>query len=61
MRIPPIGAGTGGEPWPTLSRPNRCGIDDLAAVAVAHVRFVLQRPTLFRVMFGEPCDRNSTG
>ena len=33
--------------------------DDLAAVAVAYVRFALQRPALFRVMFGEPCDRDS--
>jgi AcrR family transcriptional regulator len=34
--------------------------DDLAAVAVAYVRFALQRPALFRVMFGVPCDREST-
>jgi AcrR family transcriptional regulator len=33
---------------------------DLAAVAVAYVQFALQRPALFRVMFGEPCDRDST-
>lgn len=33
--------------------------DDLAAVAVAYVRFALQRPALFRVMFGEPCDSDS--
>jgi AcrR family transcriptional regulator len=33
--------------------------DDLAAVAVAYVQFALQRPALFRVMFGEPCDRDS--
>ena len=33
--------------------------DDLAAVAVAYVRFALARPALFRVMFGEPCDRDS--
>ena len=32
---------------------------DLAAVAVAYVRFALDRPALFRVMFGEPCDRDS--
>ncbi|RAJ40030.1 TetR family transcriptional regulator [Kitasatospora sp. SolWspMP-SS2h] len=30
--------------------------DDLAAVAVAYVRFALERPALFRVMFAEPCD-----
>jgi AcrR family transcriptional regulator len=33
--------------------------DDLAAVAVSYVRFALQRPALFRVMFSEPCDRDS--
>jgi AcrR family transcriptional regulator len=32
---------------------------DLATVAVAYVQFALQRPALFRVMFGEPCDRES--
>ncbi|WP_256642286.1 TetR/AcrR family transcriptional regulator [Streptomyces murinus] len=30
--------------------------DELAAVAVAYVRFALDRPALFRVMFAEPCD-----
>jgi AcrR family transcriptional regulator len=30
--------------------------DELASVAVAYVRFALQRPALFRVMFGEPCE-----
>lgn len=34
--------------------------DDLAAVAVAYVRFALGRPALFRVMFTEPCDPNGT-
>jgi AcrR family transcriptional regulator len=34
--------------------------DDLAAVAVAYVQFALQRPALFRVMFGEPCDPESS-
>jgi AcrR family transcriptional regulator len=34
--------------------------DDLAAVAVAYVQFALQRPALFRVMFGEPCDRDNS-
>ena len=33
--------------------------DDLAAVAVGYVQFALRRPALFRVMFGEPCDRDS--
>lgn len=30
--------------------------DEFAAVAVAYVRFALDRPALFRVMFAEPCD-----
>ena len=34
--------------------------DDLAAVAVAYVRFALERPALFRMMFGEPCDGDSS-
>jgi AcrR family transcriptional regulator len=29
---------------------------DLATVAVAYVRFALEHPALFRVMFSEPCD-----
>ncbi|MFE3454276.1 TetR/AcrR family transcriptional regulator [Nonomuraea sp. NPDC059194] len=33
--------------------------DDLAAVAVAYVRFALEHPALFRVMFAEPCDPNN--
>ncbi|MFG2266546.1 TetR/AcrR family transcriptional regulator [Streptomyces sp. NPDC048720] len=33
--------------------------DELAAVAVAYVRFALERPALFRVMFAEPCDPHS--
>jgi AcrR family transcriptional regulator len=33
--------------------------DDLAAVALAYVQFALRRPALFRVMFGEPCNRDS--
>jgi AcrR family transcriptional regulator len=34
--------------------------DDLAAVAVAYVRFALERPALFRMMFSEPCDSDSS-
>ncbi|WP_432177292.1 TetR/AcrR family transcriptional regulator [Streptomyces sp. NBC_00063] len=30
--------------------------DELSAVAVAYVRFALDRPAMFRVMFAEPCD-----
>ncbi|MFF2084000.1 TetR/AcrR family transcriptional regulator [Nocardia sp. NPDC058176] len=33
--------------------------EDLAAIAVAYVRFALDRPGLFRVMFAEPCDPTS--
>jgi AcrR family transcriptional regulator len=33
--------------------------EQLAAVAVAYVRFALERPALFRIMFGEPCDRDN--
>ncbi|MFF8773541.1 TetR/AcrR family transcriptional regulator [Kitasatospora sp. NPDC015120] len=29
---------------------------DLADIAVAYVRFALDRPAMFRVMFAEPCD-----
>jgi AcrR family transcriptional regulator len=41
------------------AHPSPSTTDDLAAVAVAYVGFALQRPALFRVMFGEPCDRDS--
>lgn len=34
--------------------------DDLAAVAVAYVRFALEHRALFRMMFGEPCDSDSS-
>ncbi|MFJ5017979.1 TetR/AcrR family transcriptional regulator [Streptomyces griseoluteus] len=33
--------------------------DELASVAVAYVRFALDRPAMFRVMFAEPCDPHS--
>lgn len=33
--------------------------DQLASVAVAYVRFAVERPSLFRIMFGEPCDRDN--
>lgn len=42
------------------AHPEPSTVDDLAAVAVAYVRFALRRPALFRVMFGEPCDRDSS-
>src|SRR3984893_409342 len=31
----------------------------LASVGVAYVEFALERPGLFRMMFGEPCDRDN--
>jgi AcrR family transcriptional regulator len=33
--------------------------EDLAAVAVAYVRFALDHPAMFRAMFAEPCDPGS--
>src|ERR1700682_2088755 len=30
--------------------------EELARVAIAYVQFALERPALFRIMFGEPCD-----
>jgi AcrR family transcriptional regulator len=33
--------------------------EQLAGVAVAYVQFALDRPALFRIMFGEPCDRDN--
>jgi AcrR family transcriptional regulator len=33
--------------------------EQLADVAVAYVQFALERPALFRIMFGELCDRDN--
>jgi AcrR family transcriptional regulator len=33
--------------------------EQLASVAIAYVQFALDRPTLFRIMFTEPCDRDN--
>src|SRR5882757_6555116 len=33
--------------------------EQLASVAVAYVQFALERPALFRLMFGDPCDRDN--
>ncbi|MGI5170548.1 TetR/AcrR family transcriptional regulator [Spirillospora sp. CA-253888] len=35
--------------------------DDLAEIAIAYVRFALDHPAMFRVMFAEPCDPADTG
>jgi AcrR family transcriptional regulator len=41
------------------AHPEPATADDLAAVAVAYVRFALEHPAMFRVMFAEPCDPTS--
>jgi len=33
--------------------------EQLAGVGVAYVQFALEQPALFRMMFGEPCDRDN--
>src|SRR3979409_1154141 len=33
--------------------------EQLASVAIAYVQFALERPALFRIMFGAPCDRDN--
>ncbi|MFE0703156.1 TetR/AcrR family transcriptional regulator [Streptomyces sp. NPDC058872] len=43
----------------TAAHPAPSAPDDLAAVAVAYVRFALDHPALFRAMFAEPCDPTS--
>ncbi|MBE2998699.1 TetR/AcrR family transcriptional regulator [Nocardiopsis sp. HNM0947] len=40
------------------ARPSSRNLDDLAEIAVAYVRFAVEHPALFRVMFAEPCDRD---
>jgi AcrR family transcriptional regulator len=40
------------------AHPSPATPEQLAGVAVAYVQFALQRPALFRIMFGEPCDRD---
>ncbi len=41
------------------THPSPATPDELSAVAVAYVRFALDRPAMFRVMFAEPCDPTS--
>lgn len=43
----------------TAAHPAPSSPDDLAAVAVAYVRFALDHPAMFRAMFAEPCDPTS--
>jgi AcrR family transcriptional regulator len=41
------------------AHPSPSTSDQLARVATAYVQFALERPALFRMMFGEPCDRDN--
>jgi AcrR family transcriptional regulator len=41
------------------AHPSPATLEQLTSVAVAYVQFALERPALFRVMFGEPCDRDN--
>jgi AcrR family transcriptional regulator len=43
----------------TSVHPSPSTPDQLARVAIAYVQFALERPALFRIMFGEPCDRDN--
>ncbi|GAB2519781.1 TetR/AcrR family transcriptional regulator [Nocardia heshunensis] len=38
------------------AHPSPTSPDDLATIAIAYIRFALDRPALFRVMFAEPCN-----
>ncbi|GAB3734246.1 TetR/AcrR family transcriptional regulator [Nocardiopsis nanhaiensis] len=38
------------------AHPDPRTLDDLTEIAAAYVRFAIERPALFRVMFAEPCD-----
>jgi AcrR family transcriptional regulator len=41
------------------AHPSPSTADQLVSVAIAYVQFALDRPALFRTMFGEPCDRDN--
>jgi AcrR family transcriptional regulator len=41
------------------AHPSPSTADQLASVAVAYVQFAIDRPALFRIMFGEPCDHDN--
>jgi AcrR family transcriptional regulator len=43
----------------SAAHPSPSTPEQLAAVAIAYVQFALERPALFRIMFGEPCDRDN--
>ena len=40
----------------TAAHPSPSTPEELARVAIAYVQFALERPALFRIMFGEPCE-----
>src|ERR1700738_761716 len=44
----------------STAHPSPSTPDDLAAVAVAYVKFALEHPALFRTMFSDPCDGDSS-
>jgi AcrR family transcriptional regulator len=41
------------------AHPSPSTSEQLAGVAIAYVQFALERPAMFRIMFGEPCDRDN--
>ncbi|MBJ8347603.1 TetR/AcrR family transcriptional regulator [Antrihabitans sp. YC2-6] len=41
------------------ANPTPSTVDDVADIAIAYVRFALDRPGLFRAMFTEQCDKDS--
>lgn len=41
------------------AHPSPSSPEQLASVAIAYVQFALEKPALFRIMFGEPCDRDN--
>jgi AcrR family transcriptional regulator len=43
----------------TTAHPSPSSPEQLASVAIAYVQFALEKPALFRIMFGEPCDRDN--
>nr|WP_236595460.1 TetR/AcrR family transcriptional regulator [Mycobacterium paraintracellulare] len=40
--------------------PSPTTAEDLATIGVAYVEFALRKPALFRMMFGESCDRDNS-
>lgn len=44
----------------TAAQPAPETVDEFVEVGVVYVEFALRRPSLFRVMFGAPCDRDSS-